>query len=80
MARSKRLQGADWYNYRKTHHLILKQIYRSAGGNYRADVVDENGRHFHHWLHPIEAKKLEDSGYLTEHPAEDSNNLFVKRT
>ena len=78
--KSKRLQGRDWYTYRKEHKLLLVGIYKSSNGNYRADVVDENERHFHHWLHPIEAKKLEDSGYLDKHPAEDSNNLFVKRT
>ncbi len=78
--RSRRLQGSDWYQYRKLHKLELLNIYKSSNGNYRADMKDEKGRRVHHWLHPIEAKKLEDSGYLTEHPAEDSNNLFVKRT
>lgn len=76
--KSKRLQGKDWYTYRKEHKLLLVGIYKSSNGNYRADVVDENNKSFHHWLHPIEAAKLEKSGYLSQHPAVDSSTLFNK--
>lgn len=73
---SQRLQDKTWYRYRREHHLTLKNIYKSSHGNYRADMVDEHGKKFHHWLNPMEAQKLENSGYLKDHPAEDSNKLF----
>ena len=80
---STRLQGNDWYECRKKHKLTLLCLSTSKAGNYRADVMDENGWHYHHWLHPIEAKKLKNSGYLDNHLVVDSNELkskgFMKR-
>lgn len=75
---SKRLQGSEWGQYRREHKLSLIDVYISSNGNYRADMKDENGKRVHHWLHPIEAERLEQSGYLKEHPAKDSDSVFKK--
>lgn len=69
----RRLQGEIWYNYRKNHKLSLICISKSKNGNYRADVLDEYYRHFYHWLHPIEAAKLEKSNYFDTHVCWDSD-------
>lgn len=73
-----RLQGRDWYNYRKQHHLTLLCISTSKAGNYRADCVDETGKRCYHWLHPIEQQKLKESDYFKTHRLVDSNELYIK--
>ena len=65
--KSNRKQGWEWVQLRKEHKLTLLCLSISAAGNYRADVMDEEGRHYHHWLHSDEAMKLEVSGYLDSH-------------
>ena len=65
--RSNRKQGWEWAQLRKEHKLTLLCLSISAAGNYRADVMDEEGRHYHHWLHPKEVQKLEASNYLETH-------------
>ena len=72
----KRLQGESWYNYRKNHKLSLICISKSKNGNYRADILDECYRHFYHWLHPIEAAKLESSNYFDTHVCLDSDIIY----
>ena len=68
-----RLQGRDWYWYRKSHKLTLVCIIRSDAGNYRADVIDEHRQHNHHWLNQTEAKALERSGYFDSHKCYDES-------
>ena len=71
-----RLQGEKWYNFRREHKLKLLCISISSNGNYRADVKDEKGRHWYHWLHPIEVENLKKSGWLENHITLDSNSLY----
>ena len=73
---SRRLQGKEWYDYRKNHKLTLLCISESTNGNYRADVLDECGNHFWHWLHPVEVKNLESSSWLNNHVIYDTNELY----
>ena len=75
---SRRLQGADFCQYRREHKLTLVDIRVSKSGNYRANMKDERGRKVHHWLNSMEAERLEQSGYLKEHPAKDSDSVFKK--
>lgn len=55
----KRLQGAEWQQYRKTHKLELRNIQVSNSGNYRAVLKDEDNNYVYHWLNNEEAVKLE---------------------
>ena len=55
----KRLQGAEWQQYRKTHKLELRNIQVSNSGNYRAVLKDEDNNYVYHWLNNEEAAKLE---------------------
>jgi hypothetical protein len=55
----KRLQGAEWQQYRKTHKLELRNIQVSNSGNYRAVLKDEDNNYVYHWLNNEEASKLE---------------------
>ena len=72
----RRLQNKSWYDYRRNHHLTLICISKSESGNYRADVLDENGNHFYHWLHPIERRRLEASNWIKENKVYDSKELY----
>ena len=69
----KRLQGHEWHEYRRQHHLILMFVSVSKSGNYRADMIDEDFKHVYHWLNPWEVERLEKSGYLDSHKVFDSN-------
>ena len=55
----KRLQGAEWQQYRKTHKLELRNIQVSNSGNYRAVLKDEDNNYVYHWLNNEEASALE---------------------
>lgn len=55
----KRLQGAEWQEYRKNHNLELRNIQVSNSGHYRAVLKDENNNYVYHWLNNEEASKLE---------------------
>ena len=55
----KRLQGAEWRQYRKIHRLELRNIQVSTNGHYRAVMKDENNNYVYHWLNSDEATTLE---------------------
>ena len=74
--KSNRKQGIDWKHLRKEHKLTLLCLSISKAGNYRADVMDEDGRHYHHWLSPDEVRKLNASGFLKEHKPLASEDLY----
>lgn len=73
---SSRLQGHDWYDYRCKHSLKLVCLSKSKDGRYRVDVLDENNKHFYHWLHPIEAKNLEKSNWCETHTIYELAELY----
>lgn len=64
---ARRLQGKDFARFRANHRLTLLCISKSASGNYRADMLDENGKHHCHWLNDSEKAGLISSGYLDSH-------------
>lgn len=72
----KRLQGFEWTDYKRTHHLKLACISITKAGNYRADVMDEHGNWFNHYLGDSEVSKLMASKYLETHTLYNLEDLL----
>lgn len=75
MKRITRLQGQDWYNLKKNNKLTLLCISVSSNNNYCCFVRCDN-KVYKHWLHPIEAEKLEKSQWFKEHIIYHSDELY----
>ena len=71
-----RVQGDAWRQLRREKKLRLLCISASKSNNWLADLVDENGRHYRHWLGDSEREKLLSSDYFLTHKIIDSNEVY----
>ena len=72
----KRVQGDAWRQLRKKHKLTLLCVSASKSNNWRADLIDENGRRYSHWLGDSERDKIMQSTYFQTHKIVDSNDVY----
>jgi hypothetical protein len=72
----RRVQGSEFKQLRKEHRLKLLCISASKNNNWRADMIDENGRHYSHWLDDTERDRLMQSTYFDTHKIVDSDDLY----
>ena len=72
----RRVQGKEFKQLRKEHRLKLLCISTSKNNNWRADMIDETGRHYSHWLDDAEKDRLMQSKYFDTHKIVDSTDLY----
>ena len=72
----KRVQGTEFKQLRKEHRLKLLCISASKNNNWRADMIDENGRHYSHWLNEAEKDRLMHSNYFDTHKIVNGADVY----